>query len=400
MGFNSLLLTLALAAGIFSVDAYLNADNIYVNIHVPSSYGPNEASITGEIAESIFLDEIQRVLDSKSFVASPEVRSFDDDTVVTLLVGLLDLNKMTYAFQEMLGLEPILLTGAVMRDKETLRVLMVSHYDSVRIDPVQVDLTLQSGETITDLLRRSAVGTMLEIEPYLTCLYLVDQVTTKELGPYRSLLGASEGQSDVDAVTGLVAGHLAAIRPVPANAERRALFENLLGHLALVRQDLAEADQHFAAALALDPGFFIAQLNRAFVRVGQDRYRDAIDLVSDQMVPRPKTSDSVLLAAAYTTWGVALWGLDRTDEAAEKFRRATETYPRTTDGYEYWGQMLTALGRGDEGNALRAKATENEAYFETYPEVAMLDFWLSPLDDSPLRLRQQGWDAPAAAMVQ
>lgn len=378
MSLNSLLLTLALATGLFAADAYWNADTVSVDIHVPGALQATDASITGAMAESIFLDEIETVLDRRSLASEPGLRAFADETVVSRLASLLTLNNLTFAVQSVLGLEPARLKGAVLREPNgRLRFLLVSHHKSGRLEPVEVDLTAESGESISQLLRRGAVATLLKIDPYLTSLSLIDRIREGRLGRYRPLLAAPPEASDAGALAHRIEDLLARLPEVPSMASARARFENLLGQLALAQQDPVQAERHYGRALALEPGFFIAHLNRAFVRLRQDRYRDAIDILTAALTPTPDTTEPVLLAAAYTSWGVALRGLGRPQEAAAKFRRATETDPQTPTGFTAWGRMLTAEGRTAEGETLETRAQELAIRSETYPEVAILTFRLT-----------------------
>ena len=52
--------------------------------------------------------------------------------------------------------------------------------------------------------------------------------------------------------------------------------------------------------------------------------------------------------------------------------------------------MLTEIGRTEEGAKKTRQGEINLTYFENYPEVAQLYFWLTVEDNVPLQRRPRG----------
>ncbi|CAK0770964.1 hypothetical protein CCP4SC76_530001 [Gammaproteobacteria bacterium] len=195
---------------------------------------------------------------------------------------------------------------------------------------------------MVQMIQRAAYHAMLKYDDYLVCLYLVGKATKGELKNYDRTF-ERPGIEGLDILIqqrwALLPVGLAAIEATDLINQRQAMFSNLRGILALAQNDDKKAFQFFEEICKIRSTFGIAVLNRAFVLVHQDRYQDAIDLL------RPLTksgdiNDPALLSGAYTTWGVAAWGLKHFDEAANQFGKASEVNPKSVMSYFYWSEML------------------------------------------------------------
>lgn len=388
MDFTNILITAVVALGLFSADAVINSDNINVEINMPRGYGASEISVGNQIAENLFLNEIEDIVDTPTFVRKPDVRSTGDDTVVSLVSDLMGLGDLTFVIQRAFGLDPIILSGSVIKRDDRFYFVVVANVDARhRMVPMEVSVAQAQDEPITALIRRGAAETMLVYEQYLTTLYFLGRASNGSLDLYQPSL-PENGWAGVDA---LIQKNLVALPNDPQDvfysaeiAERRAMYINLHGMVALAQEKIERAAAYFQEATAAAPSFAPALLNLAFTRVHQDRYQEASDLVK-QVLDHGLTTDPIMLAATHITGGVAAWGLGKLGVAEQHFQRAIDAHPRSTMAHVYWGELLAHTGDARAAGNHFAKARANLAYFEAYAELAMLDFRLSPEDNAPLR---------------
>jgi membrane protein required for beta-lactamase induction len=218
---------------------------------------------------------------------------------------------------------------------------------------------------------------MERVQPYRAALYHFEQVIRS-------------GTNDFSAVVAMAERELA--RPRRAEVlEERSFLQNLLGIIALLRNDLDEAERRFRLSFNWNTSFAIGRLNLAFVHVQRDRFQDAMDIVTPLLAGGIEQRLTVLgprfrpiREALYSTLGVSRWGIGDLDGAEEAFRNAAAEFNESEAAYTYWARLLRA--RGDTAGAAEKSeiARINALTFENYPEVAGLYFWMSPRTNDPL----------------
>ena len=375
-----------LALGVFSVDAWLHANVINLNLTLPKGLGASESSIGDTVAENLFLNEVADIDAVPTFVVKPRVRSTNDATVVSMVGEMLGLQKLTLMVQRVTGVEPIIISGSMTKRGDRYQLILVSNPEA---GDQRLSLVVEgaAGEPVPALIRRGAIQAMLAYEDYLVCLHLLMKATHGDLAPYEAGL-PRPGLEGLDLLIlerlQMQPSGLAALPLADELAKRRAMFTNLRGILALDQGDDRKAAGLFEDAARMRPDFAIAHLNLAFVRVHQDRYQEAIELARMIVESGAFNSDPILIASAETIHGVAAWGLKHFDEATAAFERAVRAYPRSTMANLYWSEMLDALGDKAGAAQKHQTAADNVPYFENYAETAILHFRLSPLDNTPL----------------
>ena len=103
------------------------------------------------------------------------------------------------------------------------------------------------------------------------------------------------------------------------------------------------AERHLAAALALDPAYTPARVSMAMLRLQQERFADALDLLS-----APALNGSSDLAAHFVRAEALRWS-DRHQDAAAAYRRAIALQPASP--YPHFGLSLSQLAIGDKAGA-------------------------------------------------
>jgi len=387
MGLTTLIYTSLLALGVFSFDAWHHGGEINLEINIPKGYGASETSITDTVAENLFLNEIADIDAVPTFVVKPRVRSTNEHTVVSMIGDMLGLKKMTLLIQRATGLEPLVINGSVTKRNDRYQLVLVSNPEAGANQRLIQTIETSPGEPVVQMIRRAAPQAMLSYQDYLVCLYLVGKATSGDLKTYEASF-EKPGFEGLDLLIQqrmlLQPTGLAGIEASDNINERQAMFTNLRGMLALAQNDDKKAASLFEEALKIRSSFSIAALNLAFMRVHQDRYQDAIELVSALIKSGNLDGSPMMLGPAYTTWGVAAWGLGKQDEAAALFNTANVVNPRATLANLYWGEMLNRQGNTIEAAAKRKLALDNSKYFSPYAETAILFYRLTPDSNAAL----------------
>lgn len=364
MDLFSLAIVLALAAGALGADAAINANTLGIYIKVPALTAAT--MIESEFAEEVFATEISRMMRAPSVLSSPSVRSSTEPSVVSVISKAMGFEHLTYAVQQSLGLEPVKLSGMLIPGDQ-LRFIMTA--SSSQTGPFTIDVRSNDGDAV-GLVKQAAHATVERVEPYRAALYHFNE--------------AVEANSNDFSAVERVAVRDQEQRLKKSVRERQALFDNLLGIIALMRNDLDDADRRFTTLVAEHPRFAVGHLNLAFLRIHQKRFEEATRSAHRMLSPRRLTRIPELVSAAYLAQAIAAWGDNDFHAAQDMFARAVKAYPGTTAAYEYWSRMLVEMGRLDEAEEKRQLGVANLPYFENYPEVAMLYFDCSPREQGEL----------------
>src|SRR2546425_4706156 len=109
---------------------------------------------------------------------------------------------------------------------------------------------------------------------------------------------------------------------------------------ALARQGkLAEAVEHYQAALRVKPDHANAHTNAGSALAGQGKLAEAIEHYQQALRAKPDHAD------AHTNWGEALAQQGKLDEAIEHYRRALQIRPESADAHNHWGLALARQGK-------------------------------------------------------
>src|SRR2546427_589246 len=127
----------------------------------------------------------------------------------------------------------------------------------------------------------------------------------------------------------------AALRLEPGYVDANYAWGN-----ALARQGkLAEAVAHYEQALPLEPGHVDAHSTRGTALARQGKLAEAIEHYQQALRAKPDHAD------AHTNLGEALAQQGKLDEAIEHYRRALEIRPESADAHNDWGLALARQGK-------------------------------------------------------
>ncbi len=364
------LVTIMMAFGLIATDTYVNSNALDFEATVASKVSGQGYSPA--VVESRFIDEIQRLTDVRSLISSPTIRSSGDKSFSMALADLANMGAALRDIQDMVGFVPPRLHANAVVENDVVRLLVVGHANDTGL--VEVDIVQEDAETFDVVIQRAAREILIRIDPY-----------TVVLNDFNDMLGQPEKLEELEDI---VLAQIARLPKAPVNPDR-AHLENLLGIIDLTQNSLPEAEVHFRDAVSFDPEFHVAKLNLAFLLVQLDRYEEAIETVSHVIDPWywPHESDGVLLSTGHVIRGVAQWGLENTDGAQASFAYAARLHPASTETFVYWSNLMEVLGDEEAAKTHLEQARQNTLYFENYPEVALLYFWLTEQDKEPLQRR-------------
>ncbi len=369
----SIVTAIAMIFGLLTADAVVNAETVAVQIDVPAAVA--RTGYTEDVAERIFVHELETINQTRSLLQSQSMRSARQPTIVGVIASSLRLDNFTVALQDLLGLDRTRITGAIVTSAPGERERLLINSSSAYSGAFSLDLS-EKGDT-ERLLRQAAHDTMERVHPYRSALFHFNQIS-------------ASGGKDYSTVVQLAERELS--RPLRAELlEERSFLQNLLGIVALLNNDFAEAERRFRLSFDWNPGFAVGRINLAFIHVERDRYQEAIDLLTPliagglrQRLSINSRRSASLQEAILNTLGTALWALGDLDGAEAAYKRATREHPSSAGAYSYWARLLRE--RGDEQAAVEKEkiARVNALTFENYPEIANLYFWMSPRDNQPL----------------
>ena len=379
---------LLLALGLVSVDTVLNANTLFLDSHVASKF--EEAGYSAEVVEQHLISELSIIADTKSLVKAPVIKSSDAPSISAALASVVNLQDSLEAAQQLVGFAPPKLFAAAVQHGEADTIELTGRSPLFGRFSISVD---GAEKNMDEMIKEAAYRTFCELDPYTAIL------SRFSLSPDN----LEEVEAELDEM-------LARVR-LSTHTDTKAQLENLKGIIALDRNDTEGAIEWFNAALKDNPHFHVVRLNLALALVQLDRYDEAIAQTSFISEPAywPMTGDPVLLSAAYVLRAVAHWGKGHLLAAKTDLDYAIYLQPTSTAAYWYLSGLMHAMEQPAKGDMMLQKATDNLVYFETYPEVALLYFWVSAEDMRPLERRSTmlpSWQgqgkatAPAAPLPQ
>jgi tetratricopeptide (TPR) repeat protein len=259
----------------------------------------------------------------------------------------------------MLGYNPTHIRANLIVEEEKTKFIVVE--TTARGKSFEITLEQRPNETAVQLIKRGALETMFQLEPYLALVYALQSAQT---------------QADLSKVRKAIKLRQEKLPNTPLSTPR-SQYENLRGIIALLDNDLPGAADNFTAAAASDPRNVVALLNLGFLECQRDHYADGERISRRVIEPAPLTRQPVLLAAAYMTLACNQMGQKDFVHADLALAQSIIAYPQTSSGYALWADLKEATGDRGEADVLHRKARENSIYFENFAEVAMLYFELS-----------------------
>src|SRR4051794_23128368 len=174
MDLTTLAAAIMVALGLMATDATLSADKVIVDVAVPESY--TQAGISMEVVEAVYLTEIQRIIDTPSVVPPPAIRGTREKSLSSSLAETLKLGEVGAAIQRMLGYNPTHIRANLIVEEEKTKFIVVE--TTARGKSFEITLEQRPNETAVQLIKRGALETMFQLEPYLALVYALQSAQT------------------------------------------------------------------------------------------------------------------------------------------------------------------------------------------------------------------------------
>ena len=234
-----------------------------------------------------------------------------------VLAEAANLKPLAFALQHQIGYRPDHLRFALFTQSGALRGVVSG--DGRIVGAFAQEFTPNKDETLLNFIQRCATWGVAHLAPYSTALFLLQHHVAD--GDFRDVEALSRRALEV-------------LPPAPVS-ELRAQFENLLGLVALFRNDPAAARQHFQVATSAWPDGPVPALNLAFTEIQLNQYAAAAARVRSLMAIMPPPHQ-VVLGTAHMTLAAALMGLHDFDGADAELAQAMQIDPDSSSAAELW----------------------------------------------------------------
>jgi Tfp pilus assembly protein PilF len=367
MELTTLTLALVFGLGLLGADSVMSAGSVEVEVAIAPKI--EAISVDEQTLASRFKDQLDEITSTASVVRPPEIRSRHEQGLGIALAEAVHAQNVAFALQRQFGYNPDSVRFALYVENGAMRGLvggrghLAGNFNQV--------IAPNPGESLMSFVRRCALWSGSQLAPYSTALYLLQQ---------------HAADKDFTDVVALVAHAKALLPPTPTSFDR-ALLDNLLGLVALFKNDPQSARKAFNDAMTADPTNPVPFLNAAFTDVQLDEYQKAVDRMAELVRVAPP-SNNVLLATAYMTWAAGLLGLHDVPAADRMLAKATQIDPDSSSAFGLRAEAKRLAGDGAAADRLDRTAREATAKLENYSEVAALYFHLSWLDNQPVTLNK------------
>jgi tetratricopeptide (TPR) repeat protein len=360
---TTLLVAVLVAIGLLGTDAVVETHSVVVEVVPPPK--SDSVAITKSTLEQTFDYRLNQIAQTISLVRPFEIRAASQPGIGMALADAAGVRGVAYALQGEIGFHPDRLRFALYTEDGRMRALVSGQ--SHASETFHTVMVPAKDETVLAFTQRCALWGASQLAPYSTTLYLLNQ--------------HASDQDFTDVIA--LAEHTKAMLPPTPRSLDRSLMDNVLGLVALFKNDRQGARDAFEAALREDPDNPVPFLNAAFTDLQFDENKRAADRM-EQLIRVSPPSNEVLLATAYMTWGAALMGLKDFKAADQMLAKAIEINPSSATALELWSEERELQGDKASSQRLYREALAESATFENYAEVAALYFHLAWENNLPV----------------
>jgi len=359
---TTLAYAVAIALGLLAVDTAVYSGTVVIEVVGPPK--TEKIDVDEGAVQARFSHLIGDVIATRSLLRPPELIWSSNQGLGMAVAQSFGLDKDARALKSELGLTPNELRVSFYWEDGTLRSLVNgvgeggSEFGEV--------LDQKKDETLMDFVNRSALTGVAELSPYYTAVYL---------------LQAHSVDKNFEDLINLIERNVAITTPAHINPDK-SLYDNLLGLVALFKNDPNSAEAEFVNAMTDDPSNPVGFINLAFVDLQRDDYQSAANRM-ERLVRLAPPSNQVVLGSAYMTWAAALMGLHNLDGADRLLAAATAAAPGVT-AFGLWAELKRLQGDQKTADLLQQRAEDEGA--TNYAEIAALYFQLAWKDNRPVEL--------------
>ncbi len=359
MDFTAVVTALFIALGLLGIDTFRHGDVVDLEVvSAPSLNKSDRAALDQGTLDQEFAYTLTRIAETPSLIQTPLIHTMQDEGIGMAVFAALKMKHVAKSLQAEISNPPDSVRLTLYIEQGELHGLI--HGVDRRVGIFRTTLTAGKSEPMVDFVHRCSTWVAAQLAPYTTALY--------ELQSH-----ANDG--DFSKAIELAQHAKSSIPPTPISVDR-SLFDNLLGLIALFRNDPRSGRDSFEAAIAEDPTNPAPKLNAAFTDIQLGDYAQAAERI------RPLADDSaaqssIVQAVAYMTWAAAEMGQHQFASADSLLAKATALNPDCAVAFDLWAETKRAMGDANAAAAYRRQALSNSERFQNYGEFAQLYFQLA-----------------------
>ena len=382
MDLMALAYAVMLALGGVAVDAYQNPKSMVVEVIAPGSN--TTPSLDRRFISVVVQGEIDRAVKVRSLITRPNIRPSGDKSTIETIAEALGGGALVTAFADLAATPPSRLKIGLLNENGKPAVFVSGLQKAMFLHEMHFDnlMYLEQNETVVQLIKRSAIEGVSQIDPYLAMLYLLQEARWKSDDRF-----AKEALR----ISARVAGQLPKGR-----AFLLARLTNLEGLVHLNRRDLETARTTFLRGIDYLPGErgpirAVLNMNIAFIEIAQGNPDSAAarlaillapgGMLADDTVFTTTTSDGKALVLGdnetrfLRSSGIMLAGcaaLARNDlDGAERLgKMALELSPTRLTALSLLADIAERRGNAAEAARLRASIVNLQFTADPYMETA------------------------------
>jgi tetratricopeptide (TPR) repeat protein len=360
MDLTTLATALLLALGLLGTEAVIHANSVVLEVTAPPK--SDKLNIDATTIEDEFGDELFAIARVESVVEPPEILASRDQGIGMALAREAKLQELAYSLRGELGYKPDKLRLALFVEDGSLRGLVSG--SSRRVGSFRHLLVPAKDEPILAFVHRCSRWGASQLAPYATSLYLLQK---------------HSADGDFTDPVALIEQAKAKLPPSPVHFDLSA-FDNLLGIIALFKNDPKGAHALFETAIEEYPANAVAVLNAAFTELQLDEDPKAAERMRQLLATAPP-KNKVLLSTAYFTWAAAEMAKHDLVRADQLLAKAYQAAPESNTAIDLWADLKEMEGDKVAAAELRRQASVATITFENYAEVAALYFQLAWRDN-------------------
>jgi tetratricopeptide (TPR) repeat protein len=360
MDLTTLATALLLALGLLGTEAVIHANSVVLEVTAPPK--SDKLNIDATTIEDEFGDELFAIARVESVVEPPEILASRDQGIGMALAREAKLQELAYSLRGELGYKPDKLRLALFVEDGSLRGLVSG--SSRRVGSFRHLLVPTKDEPILAFVHRCSRWGASQLAPYATSLYLLQK---------------HSADGDFTDPVALIEQAKAKLPPSPVHFDLSA-FDNLLGIIALFKNDPKGAHALFETAIEEYPANAVAVLNAAFTELQLDEDPKAAERMRQLLATAPP-KNKVLLSTAYFTWAAAEMAKHDLVRADQLLAKAYQAAPESNTAIDLWADLKEMEGDKVAAAELRRQASVATITFENYAEVAALYFQLAWRDN-------------------
>lgn len=350
MDLTTLLTVATLFLSVVAGNAALFGESLFASIAVPKSL--ETAGFDKPTAERLFAGELARYTQHDAILPTPNVTISSRPSIAAALAKPLQMQDVVQAIQSQIRTDVASVSGAIMQTAagKPLSILMTVH--APPDPPVTVELNQADGE-VRALMQSAAREAMIIIAPYRVALTDLSNILAGDPTAIQT--------AEQTARRGLTQPWDPSIQ----GATEAALLHNLLGVLATLRNDKAQAQYHFTM-VHTTPGaarsaYGLAFMNQAFLALTERRGAEARALFDQGSAKMERHLPTDLTDRFQVLDALIHWQGGNIARAETLLREVAASVPVDVEPLYYLGRLIQ-----ERGNATTERAAREAALVKRY----------------------------------